>query len=100
MKPDQGIQDEEAGLVLSDCGLEPLAIIGPVQAQGVGRDRPQRQLFQLDAVMKGERFEALADRRCAILGGIEQDRPGGRHREAAQTGCAGGHGNGHLHGQP
>ena len=59
VKSDKRVQDEEAGLVLSDGRLEPLAIVGPIQAQRVGRDHPEGEPFEVDTVMQGERLEAF-----------------------------------------
>jgi hypothetical protein len=71
MQSDKRVKNEETRLVSGYGGLEPAAVVGPVQPQGVGCDDPKRKPVEVNLMIGSKRLEALADGGSGILGRIK-----------------------------
>jgi hypothetical protein len=95
----EGIEDEEARLQSGNGVLQSEAIGGKIEPQRGGGDDLDIEIAQVHAGGSGDAFEPPAHDRMGILGGIEEDAAGVGHREAAQAGDAGRHGDSQIEGQ-
>jgi hypothetical protein len=99
MQTDQGIQDEQDGLVLLDGLSQALPVSGGVQSQGGCGDDFDGQCFKIHLSSASDPLEALTHHREGVFGWKDQHFAGAANWELAQTGCAGSHADGYIQGE-
>ncbi len=99
MQADERIEDEHSGLQRGD-GLVEFGLIGlEIEPQAGRGDDLDVDVGQLDRGGGADAVEPATDDVQGVLGGVEQHATGVGHGEAAQTGPAGGDGDGQIEGE-
>ena len=96
MQAHERIEDEQARFQPGDGLVQTYAVSLEIEAQTGRRDHLHVERGETDAGRGADALEAAANDVQGILGGIKQDAAGAADREAAQTGDAGGDGDGQI----
>jgi hypothetical protein len=88
VQPHKGVEDQERGFELGDRPLEALTVLGAIEADRGGSERPEVEVLELEAEVSAGLLEAASQDHGSILGGEDEDAAGGVDREAAETGSA------------
>ena len=96
MQPHEGIEHQQAGLELRDGFIEARAIGLLIEPYGGCGDHVNVEIFQITRRGGTDALESAAHDVQSVLGRIQQHAPRMRHREVAQTRCAGSDGNGQI----
>ena len=99
MQADEGIEDEETRLQPSDCLIEAGTVGLEIETQCRRGDHLDVEIGDRQTGGSADAVEPPTDDVQSIFGGVEQDASGLGHGEAAQTGRAGGDGDGQIEGE-
>ena len=99
MQTHERIEDEQPRLQPGDGLIETCAVDLEIEAQARRGDQLDVELGEADAGRGADTIEPAADDMERVFGGVEQHTTGALHREAAQAGGSGGHGDGQIEGE-
>jgi hypothetical protein len=100
VEADEGVEDEEAGVVLEEGGLDSVLVVGPVQEEAWSGNQADEQWVEVDAGGRRDGSSPFPKCRGRVFSSVEEDGTWSMDGESTEEGGSGGDGDGEVEAEP